>query len=138
MREFCGHNTEWFWCINSFRRIMVAMNYANYLFKRRRFDRDIIILCVCWYVSYKLSYRDLVEMMAERGLSLSHTIISVGPSGSCHLSRHAFVDTRSRLVNHGAPTKRTLRSKESGFISTEPSTKPEKRSIFSSVRTGIG
>ena len=31
--------------------------------------------CVRWYLRYKLSFRDLVEMMAERGLSLAHTTI---------------------------------------------------------------
>jgi transposase-like protein len=51
------------------------MKTISALFKRRRFDRGIIMLCVRWYVSYKLSYRDLVEMMGERGLSLSHTTI---------------------------------------------------------------
>ena len=45
------------------------------LFKGRHFDREVIILCVRWYLRYKLSYRDLVEMMAERGLSLAHTTI---------------------------------------------------------------
>lgn len=45
------------------------------LFKGRHFERDIIILCVRWYLRYKLSFRDLVEMMAERGLSLAHTTI---------------------------------------------------------------
>ena len=35
----------------------------------------MIILCVRWYLRYKLSLRDLVEMMAERGLSLAHTTI---------------------------------------------------------------
>jgi transposase-like protein len=45
------------------------------LFKGRHFERDIIILCVRWYLRYKLSYRDLVEMMAERGLAVSHTTI---------------------------------------------------------------
>jgi transposase-like protein len=35
----------------------------------------VIILCVRWYLRYKLSLRDLVEMMAERGLSLAHTTI---------------------------------------------------------------
>jgi transposase-like protein len=45
------------------------------LFHGRHFDRSIIILCVRWYVTYKLSYRDLVEMMAERGVGLSHTTI---------------------------------------------------------------
>ena len=38
-------------------------------------DRSIIILCVRWYITYKLSYRDLVEMMAERGVDISHTTI---------------------------------------------------------------
>jgi transposase-like protein len=44
-------------------------------FDGRHFDREIIILCVRWYLRYKLSLRDLVEMMAERGLSLAHTTI---------------------------------------------------------------
>ena len=39
------------------------------LFAGRHFDREVIILCVRRYLSYKLSLRDLVEMMAERGLS---------------------------------------------------------------------
>ena len=45
------------------------------LFKGRQFDRDIIILCLRWYLRFKLSFRDLVEMMAERGISLAHTTI---------------------------------------------------------------
>jgi transposase-like protein len=39
------------------------------------FDREVIVLCVRWYLRFKLSSRDLVEMMAERGLSLAHTTI---------------------------------------------------------------
>ncbi|WP_213309264.1 IS6 family transposase [Paraburkholderia sacchari] len=45
------------------------------LFEGRHFDGEVIILCVRWYLRYKLSLRDLVEMMAERGLSLAHTPI---------------------------------------------------------------
>jgi len=45
------------------------------LFKGRHFDREIIILCVRWYLRFKLSFRDLVEMMVERGISLAHTTI---------------------------------------------------------------
>ena len=41
----------------------------------RHFDREVILLCVRWYLRYKLSFRDLVEMMAERGLQLAHTTI---------------------------------------------------------------
>src|SRR5258705_11399783 len=45
------------------------------LFAGRHFDREIIILCVRWYLRFKLRLRDLVEMMAERGLSMAHTTI---------------------------------------------------------------
>ena len=45
------------------------------LFAGRHFNRDVIILCVRWYLRFKLSLRDLVDMMAERGLSLAHTTI---------------------------------------------------------------
>ncbi|MGF6979620.1 transposase-like protein [Paraburkholderia sp. JPY465] len=45
------------------------------LFAGRHFDRDVIILCVRWHLRYKLSLRDLVEMMAERGVALAHTTI---------------------------------------------------------------
>ena len=45
------------------------------LFKGRHFDREVIIHSVRWYLRFKLSYRDLVEMMAERSLPLAHTTI---------------------------------------------------------------
>jgi transposase-like protein len=45
------------------------------LFKGRHFDQQVIILCVRWYLSYKLSWRDLVDMLAERGIELAHTTI---------------------------------------------------------------
>jgi transposase-like protein len=45
------------------------------LFAARHFDREVIPLFVRWYLRFKLSLRDLVEMMAERGLSLAHTTI---------------------------------------------------------------
>jgi transposase-like protein len=45
------------------------------LFKGRHFDREIIVLCVRWYLTYKLSSRDLVQMMAERGIEVTHTTI---------------------------------------------------------------
>src|SRR5262249_7438048 len=45
------------------------------VFKGRHFDREIIVLCVRWYLSFKLSSRDLVQMMAERRIVLAHTTI---------------------------------------------------------------
>jgi hypothetical protein len=48
---------------------------AKDLFKGRHFDQEIIVLCVRWYLTFKLSSRDLVRMMAERGIALAHTTI---------------------------------------------------------------
>jgi transposase-like protein len=45
------------------------------LFKGRHFDGQIIIRCVSWYTSFKLSLRDLVIMMADRGITLTHTTV---------------------------------------------------------------
>jgi transposase, IS6 family len=44
-------------------------------FKWRHFEAEIILLCVRWYLRYALSYRDLEEMMRERGLSVDHSTI---------------------------------------------------------------
>jgi transposase-like protein len=45
------------------------------IYRRRRFESETIELCVRWYLTYRLSYRDLVEMMAERGVTISHSTI---------------------------------------------------------------
>ena len=45
------------------------------LFEGRHFDREVIVLCVRCYLRFKLSCRDLVERMVERGLSIAHTTI---------------------------------------------------------------
>ncbi len=50
------------------------MNQQN-PFKWRHFESEIILLCVRWYLRYSLSYRDLEEMMRERGLQVDHTTI---------------------------------------------------------------
>src|SRR6202030_34137 len=54
---------------------MVELTSGSELFKGRQFDQEIIVLCVRWYLSFKLSSRDLVEMMSERGIALAHTTV---------------------------------------------------------------
>jgi hypothetical protein len=48
------------------------------LFKGRHFDREISVFCAPWYLHYKLSFRDLVEMTAERELSLAQLPCPLG------------------------------------------------------------
>jgi hypothetical protein len=42
---------------------------------RRRYFPEVIELCVSWYLTYRLSYRDLAAMMAERDVAVNYTTI---------------------------------------------------------------
>jgi transposase-like protein len=44
-------------------------------FNWRHYAPDVLLLCVGWYCKYQLSYRDLEEMMRERGLTVVHVTI---------------------------------------------------------------
>src|SRR5215213_3586002 len=50
-------------------------NTLSSLFTRCHFDSSIMLVCVRWYLTYKLSYRDLVAIMAERNVDVAHTTI---------------------------------------------------------------
>jgi hypothetical protein len=52
------------------------------IYRRRRFQSEIIELCVRCYLTYRLSYRDLVEMMAKRGVTASHSTIRLREKAS--------------------------------------------------------
>ena len=44
-------------------------------FKGFRFPPEIIVLAVRWYLRYGLSYRDLEELLAERGIEVDHVTV---------------------------------------------------------------
>jgi len=46
------------------------------VFKWRHFKKDIILMAVRWYLAYSLSYRDIEELMAERGVSVDHSTLN--------------------------------------------------------------
>ncbi|AOV15643.1 IS6 family transposase (plasmid) [Enterobacter hormaechei] len=47
-------------------------------FKGRHFQRDIILWAVRWYCKYGISYRELQEMLAERGVNVEALLQIVG------------------------------------------------------------
>ncbi len=51
------------------------MKHPSSPFKWRHFEPDLILLCVRWYCRFQLSYRDLEEIMRERGLNVDHSTI---------------------------------------------------------------
>ena len=47
-----------------------------------RFPPEVILIAVRWYLRYGLSYRDLEELLAERGIEVDHVTLFRGSSGS--------------------------------------------------------
>ena len=45
-------------------------------FKGTQFEREIILWGVRWYVAYPISYRQLEEMMGERGVAVDHSTLN--------------------------------------------------------------
>ena len=44
-------------------------------FKGKQFQKNVIIVAVGYYLRYNLSYRDVQEILYERGIQVSHTTI---------------------------------------------------------------
>ena len=40
-----------------------------------RFPPDVIIVAIRWYLRYGLSYRDVEELLAERGITVDHVTV---------------------------------------------------------------
>jgi hypothetical protein len=54
--------------------MLLAPSVAG-LFKWRQFEPEMILLAVGWYLRFSLSYRDVEELLAERGLHASNFAI---------------------------------------------------------------
>ncbi|BCL84644.1 IS6 family transposase [Ktedonobacteria bacterium brp13] len=74
-------------------------------FKWRHFQADIILLCVRWYLRYALSYRDLEEIMLERGLHVDHSTI-------CRWVQQYAPELEKRCRPHLKPTTDSWRVDE--------------------------
>jgi IS6 family transposase len=58
----------------SFADMVLAPSVAG-LFKWRQFEPEMILLAVGWYLRFSLSYRDVEELLAERGLLVDHVTV---------------------------------------------------------------
>ena len=54
-------------------RTVAAMNRSA--FAGFRFPPEVIVLAVRWYLRYGLSYRDVVELLVERGVEVDHVTV---------------------------------------------------------------
>jgi hypothetical protein len=54
---------------------MLLASSVSGLFKWRQFEPEVILLAVGWYLRFSLSYLDVEELLAERGLQADHVTV---------------------------------------------------------------
>jgi transposase-like protein len=54
---------------------VVTSSGSSSMFVGFRFPREVISIAVRWYLRYGLSYRDVEELLAERGVTVDHVSI---------------------------------------------------------------
>ena len=62
--------------VRRFGRVSGMSESRPAVFRGRHFRDEIIVLCIRWYLRCPLSYRNIEEMMAERGLTIDHSMIA--------------------------------------------------------------
>src|SRR5712672_2103088 len=110
---------------------MTEPTSAQELFKGRHFDQEIIVLCIRWYLTFKLSFRDLAQMMAERGITLSHTTILRWVQQYVPEFEKRWNHTHGQSATPGVWMKPTSKSKANGSIFIAPSINRVEPSTFS-------
>src|SRR5262247_3230574 len=79
-----------------------------------RFPTEVILIAVRWYLRYNLSYRDVEELLLERGVEVDHARSSAGSSGSPRCWSTQPGSPATRPVTGGSSTRRTSRSAAPG------------------------
>ena len=100
------------------------------LFRGRYFQEEIVVLCVRWYLRYPLSYRDLEEMMAARGLTVDHSTIAAGFCTTRPFWRSESGARCGSQIDPGALMRPTSEWQDAGRICIEPWIQPATRSTF--------
>ena len=57
--------------------MVLALSVAG-LFKWRQFELEVFLLAIGWHLRFSLSYRNVEELLAERGLSVDHVTLEMG------------------------------------------------------------
>jgi hypothetical protein len=76
------------------------------LFKWRQFEPEVILLAIGWYLRFSLFYRNVEELLAERGLCADHVTVWRWSSGLLRNWSGACAGTSSRRTTRGGWTRR--------------------------------
>jgi putative transposase len=90
-------------------------------FKGKQFQQDVIIVAVGYYLRYNLSYREVQEILYDRGINVSHTTIYRWVQEYGKLLYQIWKKKNKNPFIPGKWMKRTSKLKENGIICIEPS-----------------
>ena len=68
-------------------------------FKWRHFEKTLILIAIRWYLAYSLSYRDIEELLLERGVKVDHSTINRWVIKYAPLLEEVFIKTHKKIVN---------------------------------------
>ena len=85
-------------------------------FTGRHFEKKMILQSVRWYLAYALSYRDIEELMTERGFSVDHSTINRWVVHYAPQLENEFRQKKDMSVNAGDWMRRTSKLKDNGNI----------------------
>ena len=87
------------------------------IFKWRQAEPELILCAVRWYLRYSLSFRDVEELLSERGLEADHTTI-------WRWVQRCGPELEQRLRRHLKPTHKSWRVDDPIEVSTLNTTTP--------------
>ena len=96
-------------------------------FKGSQFERDIILWGVRWYVAYPITYRQLEQMMQERGVEVDHSSLNRWVLKFTPLLEQAFRKRKLAVGTSWRMDETYISVRVNGSIDIEPSTKPAAR-----------
>src|ERR1700736_4258329 len=98
------------------------------LFKWRQFEPEVILLAVGWYLRFSLSYREVEELLAERGLLVDHVTVWRWVQRYVPEIQRRLQRGSDRPTTVGGWMRPTSGLRASGCIYTGLSTPPVRRS----------
>ena len=105
------------------------------IYRHRRFSSEIIETCVRWYITYRLSYRDLVAMMAERGVDrVPHDDHALGFALRAGVREALGIDTRGLCIPPGGSMRPPFPCEAGGTTCIGQSTSTANRSTHCCAR----
>src|SRR5271166_5044431 len=97
---------------------MLLASSVSCLFKWRQFEPEVILLAVGWYLRFSLSYRDVEELLAERGLHADHVTVWRWVQRYARRWNYVCAVVSNRPATVGGSTRPTSGSRVSGCIYT--------------------